>query len=328
MLRTPALAALALAIALLAAAAAPTGATARTQVALGSQSPEMFGDPLFARLGVRAVRYTVAWDLIRRRGRALATADLYLRQARAAKAEVLLVFGKSARDPWHPPSIARYRAAVRAFRARYPWIREYLPWNEPNHFTQPLWFRPALAADYFNVLRRECRGCTVLAGGLVDSGKAKRRRGRQPWPATNIRSYLKIYQAGLASRPVAWAYQNYYDANTFGSTLTGLFLQLTRGPVWLTETGGNLRRSDGWPAYNQAHQARAVDWVLRLADRSPRIRRTYIYDWSPGPVANGWDSAIIGANGKPRPAYDVLSRRVGLGKLPPVKPGPLPGLGR
>ncbi len=309
-------------------ATAAPAAAARTQIAIGSQSTAMFDDPLFTRLGVRAVRYTVAWDLVRRRGRRLAQADAFLRRARAARAEVLIVFNKSAVDPFRPPTLARYRAAVRAFRARYRWVRQYVPWNEPNHFTQPLWFRPALAADYFNVLRRECRGCTVLAGGLVDSGKARRRRGRQPWPATNIRSYLTAYQKRLASRPAAWAYQNYYDANTFGSTLTGLFLQLTRGPVWLTETGGSLRRSDGWPVYNEAHQARSVDWILRLADRTPRIRRTYIYDWSPGPVSNGWDSAVIGRNGRPRPAYDVLGRRVGLAPLSPIKRGPLPGLGR
>lgn len=326
MLRTPPLAALALALAVTALAVPP--AAARTEVALGSQTASMFGNPLFERLGVRAVRYTVAWDVMFRRGRRLRAADAFLRQARAARAEVLIVFNKSAVDPWRPPTPARYRDAVSRFIKRYRWIREYVPWNEPNHFTQPLWYQPALAADYYNQLGRACRGCLVLAGGLVDSGKAKRGRGRQPWPATNIRSFLKIYRKRLHGRPRVWAFQNYYDANTFGSTLTGLFLQLTRGPVWLTETGGSLRRADGWPRYNEAHQARAVDWVLRLADRTPRLRRVYIYDWSPGPVSNGWDSAIIGASGKPRPAYDVLARRVGLPPLVPVKRAPLPGLGR
>lgn len=325
-LRTPPLAALALALAVIALAAPPAGA--RTQVAIGSQTATMFSNPLFTRLKIRAVRYTVAWDLMFRRGSRLRATDAYLRRAKAAGAEVLVVFNKSAQNPWHPPTPRTYRDAVSRFIKRYRWVREYVPWNEPNHFTQPLWFQPALAAAYFNELRRACRGCLVLAGGLVDSGKAKRGRGRQPWPASNIRSFLKVYTKNLHSRPRAWAFQNYYDANTFGSTLTGLFLQLTRGPVWLTETGGSLRRTDGWPRYNQAHQARAVDWVLRLADRTPRLRRVYIYDWSPGSVSNGWDSAITDPDGKPRPAYEVLARRVGLSLTTPPRRTPLPGLGR
>ena len=48
-------------------------------------------------------------------------------------------------------------------------------------------------------------------------------------------------------------------------------------------------------------------YVFRLARLSPRrIRRIYVYQWTPaGPDAT-WDSALLRADGVPRPAYDVL----------------------
>ena len=35
------------------------------------------------------------------------------------------------------PGTRAYRAAVRAFDDRYPWVRTYSAWNEINHVSQP-----------------------------------------------------------------------------------------------------------------------------------------------------------------------------------------------
>ena len=54
----------------------------------------------------------------------------------------------------------RYRAAVRAFRERYPQLRRFQPWNEVNHVSQPTYKKPYLAVRYYDVLRKEA-GCTT-----------------------------------------------------------------------------------------------------------------------------------------------------------------------
>ena len=94
------------------------------------------------------------------------------------------------------PSVAAYRGAVRAFRARYPWVRAFEAFNEPNHSTQPTYRRPELAAGYWRALRADCRRCTVAAGGLTGSAPAPaaglratgarctRARGRGPFTTT------------------------------------------------------------------------------------------------------------------------------------------------
>jgi hypothetical protein len=50
--------------------------------------------------------------------------------------------------------------------------------------------------------------------------------------------------------------------------------------------------------------------VFRFARRSARIRRVYLYDWNADPVFHAWDSALVAADGRARPALDVLRREL------------------
>ena len=59
-------------------------------------------------------------------------------------------------------SVARYRAAFRAFHLEYPWVRSIEPWNEANHQSQPTGRDPKRAAQYYNVVRSICHGCTIF----------------------------------------------------------------------------------------------------------------------------------------------------------------------
>ena len=43
---------------------------------------------------------------------------------------------------------------------------------------------------------------------------------------------------------------------------------------------------------------------------SPRITRVYLYHWNSTSKLDSWDSALIGPNGKRRPAYTVLQNRL------------------
>ena len=48
------------------------------------------------------------------------------------------------------------------FRARYPWVDEYLTWNEANHCSQPTCRNPERAAQFYLALRKHCRGCRIV----------------------------------------------------------------------------------------------------------------------------------------------------------------------
>ena len=55
-------------------------------------------------------------------------------------------------------------------------MRTYAPWNEINHFTQPTFRNPKVAARFTDIARRNCRGCTIVVADILDQ---RRQRARQ-----------------------------------------------------------------------------------------------------------------------------------------------------
>ena len=264
----------------------------RLVVGLSDQKPDLFGDRRFRELGVRHARLVVPWD-------AALTGDpetaAWLEAARGH--EVLVAFNHSedARCPSEPceaPSAGEFERAFRAFRRRYPQVREFSTWNEPNHKTQPLAHRPQLAARYFDAIRRICRGCTVLAADVVADRTAAR------------------WVQGFGRRVSRWGVHNYSDTNRFTSEATRAFLGLVRGRVWITETGGivEFTTADGRRTfrYDERRAARATRQMFRVARSDSRIERLYVYHWNQVRPPGRFDAGLIGPGGETRPAYDVV----------------------
>jgi hypothetical protein len=95
-------------------------------------------------------------------------------------------------------------------------------------------------------------------------------------------------------------------------TGTKALLKAVKGNIWFTETGGLVLRRNGstiaFPGSTR-HAADATDWVFRLAALSSRVRRIYLYHWSPAPRRDStWDSALVDSRDRPRPAYAVLQK--------------------
>ena len=182
-----------------------------------------------------------------------------------------------------------------AFRARYPWVKQYVTWNEANHCSQPTCRRPERVAEYFDAMRRRCPSCQIVAADVLDND------GMTAWVA-------RFRKAAGTKRSMIWGLHNYVDANRLRTTGTKALLKATRGPVWFTETGGvvwreNARDRIRFPGRRSAHAATATKWVFKLAALSPRVKRVYFYNWRPGPT---WDSGLMDAHGRPRPAYEVI----------------------
>jgi hypothetical protein len=263
----------------------------------------MFADPRWERLGLRDVRYVTPWDALRDPIQRQQL-DAWMATARAAHARVLLGFVHSVRSAKLArtlPTKRRFEREFVRFHERYPFVRDWIPWNEANHPLALTAKRPRRAARYFDAIASNCDGCRVVAADVLDV------RGMPRW--------VRKFRRAADHRPRIWGLHNYHDANGLRSNGTRALLRAVRGKIWFTETGGLVVRRDYKDGvvtevqrYSLRHAARATRHVLNLARLSRRIRRIYIYHWqAPLPVTN-WDSALLDPHGRARPAYRTLRR--------------------
>jgi hypothetical protein len=264
------------------------------ELGIGEQGLEMFSDPRFGALGLEHVRLVVPYDVACRPGAARQYVDTWLAAARRAGARPLVAFASSWERRWGLPSYRVYLRCMRAFHARYPGVRDFNPWNEPNHGSQPTYNNPVRAAGYYNALRRVCRVCNVAAGDVLD------------W--WNMRRWVLKYKRHLRGRPRLWSMHNYVDVNAFRPwRLSGTrrLLQLTHGRLWISETAGIVYYvREG--KLGEQHAAAATRWMLSLPSHSRRVSRVYAYQWQAECHPDTWDSAWFRANGAARPAYRAL----------------------
>jgi hypothetical protein len=269
-------------------------------IGIGDQNPAMFANPYFGRLHFKYVRVITAWDSLRHRW-SRADLDTYMYAARAAGVRVLLGFShaRSAKRKVrrHVPSVKEFLKEFRRYKKRYPWVKDWLTWNEANHCGEPTCHQARRVARFYNNMRHNCYGCNVVGADVLDTPTMV------PW--------IKVFKRTARKDKMIWGLHNYLDANRMRTTGTRELLKAARyGQVWFTETGGVVKRTNRsritFPE-NRRHAAKATKQVFRLARLSPRVRRIYFYHWMPSTRKNpSWDSALVDPRGKPRPAYNVL----------------------
>ena len=288
---------LSLALALAAGLSAPAAAHAFT-VGISDQKIGIWQDPRFEQLGIKQVRLLMSYDSVLKGN--FSRYDAWMTQAAFRGADVLLTIQRHSRHPRRLPTFAQYRRTVQILHKRYPWVKTMSAWNEANHQTQPTYRRPKRAAKYFNIMRDECRGCRVVAADVLDG------KNMLTWLAT-----FKRY----AIKPRLWGLHSYSDANRFRPvklSSTRQLLRAVKGPVWLTEAGGIVRFGTFYSGgrRGESRAANAVAHTFAVARSSRRIKRVYLYHWDADAKFVWWDSALVAANGRARPALDVLRREV------------------
>lgn len=303
----PAVAALLLSLAL------PTAASAaRTNVAvgIGDQSPAMFDNADFQALKIKKARFFISWNAIDNPEK-LAVADAWLAAARRQGVRPLFhldgVFtgGREA-----APSVREYRTKVRELLRRYRSVREWGVWNEANSKTQPVVTLPGRTAKYFLALRKDCRGCTIVALDLLDG--------------PNARSYIRRFYKALGKRrrlAKIVGIHNYGDSNRARRNNTATIIKAVRPynrrtQFWLTETGGlayfATETVTAFPC-NEKRQARAVKKMFRLARKHRRhVKRLYPYNFyaTDCDTSLRFDAGLIRRDGTRRPAYNALRRAI------------------
>ena len=283
------------------------------RIGIGDQKTEMFTDPRFEELGLKLARLTVPWDALETDWQRQEL-DQWLLTARTAHVDPLITFSHSrlAGQRRVLPTPGRFAYEFALFRKHYPWIKTFAVWNEVNHCGEPTCHKVKLVVRYYRAIRRLCPSCKILAGELLD------------FP--NMTKYVKDFRHYLGRDPKYWGLHNYRDANRLQTVNTRRLLKSTKARIWLTETGGIVNRLNKSSVHfeeSPKHAAAATRWVFdRLVPLSSRIERVYLYHWNASSAFDTWDSALIGPDGRSRPAFRVLERVLDTGLRPP------PGIAR
>jgi hypothetical protein len=270
------------------------------ELGIGEQQLAMFSDPRFVALELEHVRIVTAYDVACRRGPDASYLDLWLAGAERTGARPLVAFSFSPRPGhrWKLPSYRTYLRCFRAFRRRYPHVRDFNPWNEANHSAQPTFRHPKKAAGFYNAAKRACPRCNVAAGDVLD------------W--SHLERWLERYRAHLRGRPRLWSMHNYLDVNRprkWRESGTRRVLRMTRGRLWITETAGVVV-SRRYTKYDEHRAAAATERMFAFAERSRRIKRLYGYQWQAACDRYSWDSGWFRSNGSARPAWHVVVNEV------------------
>jgi hypothetical protein len=276
------------------------------EVGIADQKVDMFSDERFTTLGITRARLAIGWDALTK-ARDFAEIDAWLQSARDAGVEPLISFMHSRSQRRKVPTPERLKYEFRRFRQNWPWVTTFATWNEANHCGEPLCHRPRLAAAYYRALRRECPSCTILAPEVLDM--------------PNMRSWVKAFNRKLGFSPKIWGLHNYVEANRFKMTRLRQLLRATgRSQIWLTETGGLVRRDNGSTTdipEGPRHAGEVTRYIFdRILPRNRRVTRVYLYHWNSVSRKDTWDSGLITPGGRERSALFVLARVLRFGLRP------------
>ena len=291
-------------LAVLAAAILAPKADANYRVGLSEQSPALFSQPAWQSLKLKRVRYIVPWDYYKDAGQH-GEVTSFLNAAHAAKQDVLVAFtarrgcyanGKYSKSrACKAPSRSAYKSAVTRFHKEFPYVKTFSPWNEENHVSQPTHSSPKRAVQYYDTLRRACKGCTVMAADVLDQ--------------SNVTSWLRSFLRSSHGRGTIWGLHNYKDVNRKQSKGLTSVLRTVPGQVWLTETGGIVTFLPSFKT-SLSRSASATKYMFQLADRydgkkrgfRSKLTRLYVYRWFGEPKGARFDAGLVNPDGSPRAA--------------------------
>ncbi len=320
------LALLAASLALLAAAVAPAAigssgprahAAASYLTGIGDEQPEMFTNPLWQRLHTKIARYIAPYDAVAH-PYSLDRAKLWIKAAEAHHEQVLVAFYHSEYSPTKMPSVKIYQRDVQKFVKLFPHVRQYQSWDEANRGNVPHYFSSpsaTAAAQYYQALKRVCKGCTVIGLDILDAYNIG--------PTLQYISEFKREIGKLRTvMPSTWGLHNYSDINRLQSWRTRDLVRALGGQVWLTETGGIVQFGGAFPNSHGSGLTRAakvIKYMFAVASSEPRVKRLYVYDWTGGVSSTRFDAGLMNAHDQPRMGYVALCQSLHAAKCTSVK---------
>jgi hypothetical protein len=288
-------------------------------------------------LGVELVRYTIFWNQVapQRPQQARspadpayqwAPADAVLEGLRAHGIAVVLDvrfapgWANGGNKPnWLPENGADYADFVTAVQARFPWVRDWLIWNEPNkapfmHPADPTLYVRRLLNPAYAALHAANRSVRV-AGGVT--GPRAGANGMSPI------AFIRGMRAAGA-RLDAYAHNPYPEnpqvetptkggcrrcASITMATLEKLLVETQRAwpgkRIWLTEYGYQTNPPDRRLGVSYSKQARFVGEAALRVYRAPRVDMLIQFIVRDDKAAAGWQSGFVTTDGKKKPSFDA-----------------------
>jgi hypothetical protein len=302
----------------------------------------------FKRLGVPLVRFTLHWNEVARQRPADPTSprdpaydwrrsDRILRGLRHyGLTPVLTLVGTPAwanggRPPnFAPPRPRDFRRFARAAATRYPWVRYWLIWNEPN---KRLWLRPTRAAIYVQHLlnpgyeaihavlphARVGGGVTAPRGALGGVAPVVWIRGMALAHARFDAYAHNPYPLRPNETPSSGGCRNCPSITM--ATIPKLLILVRRyfgpKPVWLTEYGYQTNPPDTFLGVPPRRQATLLSLAAMRAWRLPRVTMLIQYLYRDEPQLSRFQTGIVFADGRLKPSLQGFElpfaemRRVG-----------------
>src|SRR5215207_7405332 len=292
--------------ALLAALVAVPAAQAKPKIGLSEQKPAVFDQANWSKLKLKRVRYVLPWDYSKHAFQHAEVRD-FMNAAHAKRQEVLVTFSATRgcfvnnryrkTKACKAPSQSRYKAAVKAFRKEFPFTKVFTPWNEVNHISQPTYRKPKLAAKYYKSMKSVCKKCTVIAADVLDS--------------SDVRSYLRKFNRASKGKGRIWGLHNYKDVNRRQTKGIRNVASVTKGQIWLTETGGFVQfKGSGGFKYSLKRAAARTKYMFSLVEKNKRVTRIYVYRWFGEPRSARFDAGLAGPHGESRPALKQFRKSI------------------
>lgn len=298
----------------------PSGASAVYKVGISDQQPTIFSNPLFKPLKMKMARYVTPWDSMNT-GRIPDMNELitWIDEARKLNQRILVAFQASQHEgqQFKAPTVRQYTAAIKRFKARFPYVKDIQAWNEANRcqernpvtnfvIGEPICKKPRLAAQYYMAalkVFKPSQGYKVTGLDILDGANIACKK------TFCALKYIRTFLKYAKPRPKFWGIHNYSDTNRFDTKRTKALIRATKsGDIWLTETGGIVSLGKNFP-YNTKRAAKALGCMFTLAKSNRRISRLYVYNFSGLPRGTIFDAGLVNPDNTKRPGYNVVKRR-------------------
>jgi hypothetical protein len=229
--------------------------------------------------------------------------------------------------PPHPRDFHRF--AIAAAR-RYPWVRYWLIWNEPN---KRIWLRPTRAAIYVQHLlnpgyeaihavlphARVGGGVTAPRGGLGGVSPVVWVHGMAAAHAELDAYAHHPYPSSPGETPSSGGCKNCPSITM--ATLPKLLILVRRAfgpkPIWLTEYGYQTNPPDMFLGVPPKRQATMLSLAAMRAWRLPRVTMLIQYLYRDEVALSRFQTGLLFANSHPKPSLQGFKlpfaemRRVG-----------------
>jgi hypothetical protein len=290
------------------------------------------------RLGVRLVRFTVRWDQVAPT-RPAAPRDpgdpaykwgqfeVVLRGLRENGVTPLVTLYGSPRwaNGGHTPNWLPQRGFAdfaHAAARRFPWVRMWTMWNEPNGrtFAVPVspaaYVRRVLNPGYAAL--HAASASNVVAGGVTSPRKTP--SGLSPLEfmagmraaGARLDAYAQNpYPVSPSETPTSatcarCTYMTLGKLPSVRATVTHYFGASTQ--LWLTEYGYQTNPPDALFGVSWAKQAAYLTQAFALARKNPRIDMMLWFLLKDEPNLAGWQSGLLTITGQKKPAYAAFMK--------------------